>query len=141
MMEGESLHEAQRRRYWRYLAIVGIGAAPMGFGMGWAAGRSDGDLNAFWDLAPDWLVIGLLGIAVATICYGTWRFYRSIDEVELQDNLWASSISYGAYALLFPGWWILSKTGMVGEPNDWLIFVVALGAGLAGYLGRKWRAH
>lgn len=140
MMDGENLHEVHRRRYWRYLAIVGLGGMPIGFGLGWAAGRY-GDRQAFWDMSPDWLVIGLLGIAIATICFGTWRFYRSIDEVELQDNLWANSISYGVYALLFPAWWVLGKAGMAREPNDWLIFVVALCAGLVGYLGRKWRAR
>jgi hypothetical protein len=30
---------------------------------------------------------------------------------------------------------------MASEPNGWLIFMIALGAGLIAYVGRKWRAR
>jgi hypothetical protein len=141
MMEGEKLHSEYRRRFWRTLAIAGIGGVPIGFAVGFGAGYSEGDLDAFWNWSPDWLVIALLGLALATIIYGSWRFYRSIDEVELLDNLWGSSAAYSAYALIFPTWWVLGKAGITAEPNHWLIFLFALGFGLALYLGRKWRAR
>ena len=141
MMDGENLHAAQRKRFWRNLAIGGLGAAPIGAGVGWGVGRSKGDFDAFWNAAPDWLILSLLVVAMASIVYGSWRFYQAIDEVELQDNLWSSFAAYGAYALLFPAWWVLGKAGITGQPNDWLIFFVALAVGMAAYLGRKWRAH
>ena len=53
---------------------------------------------------------------------------ESRDEVELNDNLWASFVAYGIYALLFPTWWVLGKAGMAGEPNDWAIYLVVLTA-------------
>jgi hypothetical protein len=140
-MDGENLHAQQRKQFWRNLALAGIGAAPIGAGVGWGIGRSKGDFNAFWNASPDWLILSLLALAAATIIYGSWRFYRAIDEVELLDNLWASSAAYSAYALLFPAWWVLGKSGITGAPNHWLVFVVALGAGLAVYLARKWRAR
>ena len=140
-MEGESLHAQHRKRFWRNLVIAGIGAAPIGFGVGWYAGHNEGDIDAFWSAAPDWLILSMLALAIATILYGSWRFYRSIDEVELQDNLWSSFAAYGAYAVLFPSWWVLAKAGITGEPNHWLIFFLALGIGLVAYLGRKWRAR
>jgi len=141
MMDGEQLHVAQRRRFWRTLGIAGIGGIPVGFAVGFGAGYTGGDFDAFWNWAPDGLVIALLVFSLAAILYGSWRFYKSIDEVELLDNLWASSTAYSAYVLLFPLWWVLGKTGMAPPPNDWLIFLAALGAGLAFYLWRKWRAH
>jgi uncharacterized membrane protein YidH (DUF202 family) len=141
MMDGERLHAAHRRRFWRTLAIAGIGGVPIGFAVGFGAGYTDGDRNAFWTWAPDWLVLLLLAVAVATVLYGSWKFMRSIDEVELQDNLWSSCAAYGAYALLFPSWWALGKAGITGEPNHWMIFFAALGVGLATYLWRKWNAR
>jgi hypothetical protein len=42
---------------------------------------------------------------------------------------------------LFPTWWALSKIDLVPEPNDWAIFLAALGGGGAIYLWRKWRAR
>ena len=138
-MEGESLHAEHRRGFWRTLSIAGIGAVPIGFGVGFGVGR--GDRDAFWNWAPDWLVILLLGVAAVTLIYASWRFWRSVDEVERLDNLWGSAMAYGVYAMLFPAWWVLAKSGIASEPNDWTIFAVALIAGMAFYFGRKWRAR
>ena len=138
-MEGESLHAQHRRGFWRTLAIAGIGAVPIGFAVGFGIGY--GDPDTFWNWAPDWLVLLLLGVAVMTLLYASWRFWRSVDEVERLDNLWGSAMAYGVYAMLFPAWWVLAKSGMTSEPNDWTIFVVALVAGMAFYFGRKWRAR
>ena len=141
MMDGERLHQTQRKRFWRNLLAVGLAGAPIGFAVGFGAGYSRGDLDAFWNWAPDWLVIGLLGFAIVGFSFGTWRFYRSIDEVELLDNLWSSLAAYYVFALLFPVWWVLGKAGISGEPNYWIIFFAALVLGLATYLFRKWRAR
>ena len=141
MMDGERLHDEHRRKFWRTLGIAGLGGVPVGFAVGLGTGLFGGDLNAFWSWAPDWVVLLLIGISAALVGFGSWRFYRSIDEVELQDNLWSNSAAYGAYALLFPCWWALGKAGITSEPNHWLIFLAALGAGLLGYGVRKWRAR
>ena len=140
-MDGEGLHAESRKRFWRTLGIAGIGGVPFGFAVGFGVGYTDGDYDAFWNWAPDWLVLLMLVLAVTTIVYGSWRFMRAIDEVELQDNLWSSYAAYGVYALLFPIWWVLGKAGITSEPNDWLIYLAALGIGLAYYLWRKWRAR
>lgn len=141
MMDGEELHEKHRKRFWRTLGIASLAGMPVGIAVGFGAGLSKGDRNYFWSWAPDWAVLFLLSFSIATIFYGSWKFMRSIDEVELQDNLWGSFAAYGAYVLLFPAWWVLGKAGITAEPDDWTIFFVALGAGLAFYLWRKWRAR
>ena len=141
MTSGEQLHRASRKRFWRTLAVAGAGGVPMGFAVGFGFSISRGDIDTFWDWAPDWLIIVILVFSVASILYGSWRFYRSIDEVELADNLWGSTASYSVYATLFPLWWVLGKAGIVSEPHDWAIYLVALGAGTLMYLGRKWRAR
>ncbi|QIK96244.1 hypothetical protein G7076_07095 [Sphingomonas sp. HDW15A] len=66
---------------------------------------------------------------------------KTIDEVELADNLWGSTVSYYAYAVLFPSWWVLGRADITPEPNHWIIFFVSLAAGMAVYGYRKWRAR
>lgn len=138
-MDGEQLHAQHRKRFWNTLAIAGMGGVPIGLAVG--IGHGEGNIDYFWSWAPDWLVLVLLAIAVATILYGSWRFMRAIDEVELQDNLWTSWVAYGVYALLFPAWWVLGKAGITREPNDWAIYFFVLGIGLGYYLWRKWQAR
>ena len=140
-MDGEELHEKHRRRFWRTLGIAVVAGMPIGIAAGFGAGLSKGDYEFFWSWAPDWLVLLLLSFSVATILYGSWKFMGSIDEVELQDNLWGSFVAYGAYVLLFPAWWVLGKAGITTEPNHWAIFLIVLTIGFGYYLWRKWRAR
>ena len=83
MTEGEKLHAEQRRKFWRNLMIVGAFGAPLGFGVGFGFGKSRGDFDAFWTMVPQWLVVALVALSVGGLLYGSWRFYRSIDEIEL----------------------------------------------------------
>ena len=51
-------------------------------------------------------IVGAIGVVVLAIgaAYGSWRFFTSVDEVEVADNLWASLIGFYAYASSFrPG--------------------------------------
>ena len=56
-----------------------------------------------------------MALSLAAFAYGTWRFVKVIDEVELVDNLWGSTAGYYVYAALFPMWWALAKGGVVAE--------------------------
>ena len=141
VMNGEELHAARRKRFWRALMIAGAAGMPIGFGVGFGFGYSKGDFDAFWTWAPSWLVVLLVAGAVFGLIYGSYRFMRTIDEVELQDNLWSSWAAYGAYAVLFPAWWAFGKAGMVSPPNDWIIYLAALAIGLVAYGKRKWDAR
>ncbi|QNN66101.1 hypothetical protein H9L12_06425 [Sphingomonas rhizophila] len=141
MTEGEKLHAEQRRKFWRNLMIVGAFGAPLGFGVGFGFGKSRGDFDAFWTMVPQWLVVALVALSVGGLLYGSWRFYRSIDEIELVDNLWSSVAAYAAYAVIFPAWWALGKAKVTPEPNDWAIYLAALVIGLAAYGKRKWDAR
>lgn len=139
--EGERLHDQHRKRFWQTLLIAGVGGIPLGFAAGYGAGFSGGNVDHFWTSAPDWLILALLVISLTAILFGSWRFHRSVDELELLDNLWGSWAAYGIYALLLPTWWVLGKAGITREPNDWAIYFAALGGGLGLYLWRKWQAR
>lgn len=141
MTEGEQLERGRRRRYWRTLGLVGLAGIPVGLLVGYSAGKEGGNLSTFFHVAPDWLVIAVIAGSVVVFTWFTVRFLRSIDEVELADNLWCSTAAYYLYAVLFPAWWALAEAGIVGAVNNWLIYFAALAGGLAFYGWRKWRAR
>ncbi len=139
--EGERQAAQRRRLFWTSLGIIGIGAALVGLMTGYTAAHNDIAIADIWAKLPRALAVAILVVALVGFTYGTWRFMMSIDEVELADNLWGSTASYYVYATLFPVWWALGKIGLMSEPNDWAIYLAALGGGGVIYLWRKWRVR
>lgn len=141
MTPGERMEQKHRRRFWMNLAIVAVPAVPLGFITGRMVLRDDeGILHGFQSLPPSTAIL-LVVAFVATMVVGTYLFAKAIDEVELQDNLWASAFGYYAYMVGFPVWWILGTAGVTRPANDWIIYAVALLSGTAAYFYRKWRAR
>ncbi len=138
--EGERLEAARRRRFWRilgWLAFAGF-VAGLVFGGTYAyLGSGSPAVTVF----PPVIIVAAVAVAMAGFLYGTWRFFASVDELELQDNLWASLIGFYVYSTVFPTWWLLWRAGVTGEPHDWAIFAVTLVTATAVYFWRKWRAH
>jgi len=138
MGEGERLHSERRKRFWR---IMG-GLLALGFITGIVAGFALQVSDAGQDSWPAWVpVAGSIGVVLVAIgvAYGSWRFFVSVDEVEVADNLWASMIGFYVYAILFPAWWAMHKLSVVAEPNDWAIFIAAMFSALIVYGYRKVR--
>ena len=139
--EGERLEQGRRRRFWTVIGLLLAAGAVTGFVAGYAGAHQDVPPDAMLRTVPDGVVIAFLAFAIAAFSYGCWAFLKAIDEVELADNLWGSTASYYAYAVLFPSWWLLSQAGITPQPNHWAIFFASLTAGLAAYGYRKWRAR
>ncbi len=138
--EGERLYAAQRKRFW---TIIG-GLALVGMVVGFAAGFVSGFADARGlTVEPLYETVGAAGVILMAIlgAYLSWRFFVTVDEVEVADNLWGSLIGFYAYAILFPVWWALHELHKAPEPDDWAIFAVALITALAAYAIRKWRAR
>ena len=134
--EGERLHNQQRRRFWTILgALAGLGliiGLIIGFVAGFADTRDDVDPLVV-NLAAAGVVLFGLGAV-----YGSWRFFVTVDELELADNLWGSMIGFYVYGILFPCWWALSMLHRAPEPNQWVIYAASLLSGAAAYGYRKW---
>lgn len=139
--EGERLERQRRRKFWSVIGVLLLTGAVTGFFAGLAGSQRDATPDAIFEALPAGVVIGFLAFAIATFTYGCWAFVKAIDEVELTDNLWGSTASYYAYAVLFPSWWVLGQAGLAPQPNHWAIFLASLAAGLAVYGYRKWRAR
>lgn len=139
MGEGERLHGQRRKRFWSILAWLFVAGIVSGViaGVGLAPALHGKQL-------PSWagaVTVAGAAFAILATIYGSWRFFASVDEVEVTDNLWGSLIGFYAYVLLFPTWWVLWKVNLVREPDDWAIFAAALLIALAAYAYRKWQSR
>jgi carbon starvation protein CstA len=97
--------------------------------------------SVFAETIPQPVLIGAVALVLGIFLYGTWRFFSTIDELELQDNLWSSTVGFYVYATAFPLWWLLSRLDVVGEPNDWAIFAFSTVSSALAYAWRKWRTQ
>ena len=140
MGEGELLHAERRRRFWTILGGLALAGMIGGFASGFVMGYSD----AGGMMLPDWAMTaagGAIILAAILAAYGSWRFFVTVDELEVADNLWGSLIGFYAYALLFPTWWLLHQIGKAPEPHDWAIFIIAVTTSLVAYAVRKWQSR
>jgi uncharacterized membrane protein len=133
--EGERLYAQQRRSFWTLLGGLAAIGAVAGFVGAFVMLHVEGGAS------PQMLTLAAAGIIIVALlsAYGSWRFFVSVDELELADNLWGSLIGFYAYAILFPVWWALNKIGRAPEPDDWAIYVTSVAVALAAYGFRKWR--
>jgi len=139
--EGERMEIRRRRRFWWTVAPVFASAATLGAFIGANGVRRGLSFDQVWSSLSVPVVAGLVARALLIFAYGTWRFVKVIDEVELVDNLWSSTASYYLYAMLFPAWWALAQANILPRPHDWAIYFSALAGGGLVYVWRKWRAR
>lgn len=139
--EGERMEAMRRRRFWTVLGAIMVLGMLCGIAAGYVTAHEGVPIDQAWAVMPDGLAVAVVAAALVAFNLGCWAFVRAIDEVELADNLWASTVGYYVYAMLFPAWWALAQAGVTQGPNHWLIFTASLGAGLAYYFWRKWRAR
>jgi len=137
--EGERLLAARRRRFWGWLAALGVMGGIAGAVSGFITGHENLGMDAVTAL-PTAVKYGIVALLVAAFLVGCLGYWRAIDELEIMDNLWSSTASYYAFAILIPAWWLLWKMEGAPEPNLWTIFFASLLVGLAVYGWRKWQA-
>ena len=134
---GERVHAEQRKRFWLILGWLALFGAIVGF----AAGL----FGAYEDRIDFASPTGIAAIAVLTLLYlgiavfGSWRFFRSVDELELADNLWASLFGFYTYALIFPAWWVAGRLESIPEPDQWVLYLASVGVATVTYFFRKWQ--
>ena len=137
--EGERLYAQRRKRFWMLLGTLALLGAAGGFVAGFVAGFADARNMT---VEPLYGTVGAAGVIlmVILVAYFSWRFFVSVDEVEVADNLWGSLIGFYAYALLFPAWWALDRLEKAPEPDHWVIYGASMIVATAAYGYRKWRS-
>ncbi len=115
---GEQMLNTRRGKFWRLVVFGMVVATATGLALGIAsAAITLGDI-------PSWVIVPLLILTAAGFVWFTLKYYRSIDEVDLLDNLWANT--FGLYAIIIGagGWLILAEIDIM-PPVD----IVALVTG------------
>jgi uncharacterized membrane protein YhaH (DUF805 family) len=136
--EGERLEKERRRKFWRLVLLLGAVGAVAGFVFGFIQGAADASGQPVSETARTAAAAALL-IATVGGGYFSWRFFTSVDEVEVTDNLWASLIGFYVYGFALPLWWGLSWLEFAPKPVDWILYVVVMLSATAAYGVRKWR--
>ena len=138
--EGERLHAARRKRFWTILGGLLVIGMIGGFVGGFVTAMNDSDSTV---LSPSVIYLAAAGVLLtaALTAYGSWKFFVSVDEVEVADNLWGSLIGFYAYAIMLPVWWAFAKLGLAHDPNQWVIYGATFIIACLAYFYRKWRSN
>ena len=136
--EGERLERERRRKFWRTIVVMAVVGGGSGLLFGSIYGQADGAGEPLSDTAR---LIAALALLIATLgaAFVSWRFFATIDEVEVGDNLWSALVGFYVYGFAFPTWWALSWLGAAPEPVDWILYAVVMLSTAATYGARKWR--
>ncbi|RPF70318.1 hypothetical protein [Aurantiacibacter spongiae] len=130
-LSGEERFRRKRRRFWGFYVASVLASMAVAGGLGLAAGLfENGDL-------PGGAVIAIWIAAVLGFAWFSWWWFRRIDEVDLLDNLWASTIAFYAYVIAFGSWTILGDTQLVPPVDHGLIALFSVGVLVLAYLARK----
>lgn len=135
---GEERERRHRRRFWRLLALCGVVTMPLAVFAGLSEGMWHSGVNLHVPGPLLWL-----GVTLTLLLYLAlvWRFFRSIDELELADNLWSSTVGFYFYVTVFPAWWVLARFGGAPPVEHWAIYFASIAAGALAYGWRKLRAR
>lgn len=120
---GARAERTRRRKFWGVLGGLAIAGGITGFAWG------------FLGVNPDWrgaaraypaVVYLIVGAEIIAFAYGSWVFFRNVDEVEVTDNLWASLVGLYVYSVLLPSWALLAYLEVAPEPSHWVIYAATL---------------
>ncbi|WP_114519915.1 hypothetical protein [Altererythrobacter sp. ZODW24] len=130
-MSGEERLKTRKRAFWKYAAI-GTAAA---FGAGIATGTVQGMIGE--STIPAWTIFPAVGAVLAGLAWFSKAYLKTIDELDLADNLWASLIGLYFYLSALPVWTAIHEAGFVPEPDHWMIWGGTLVFTTAVYCARK----
>lgn len=130
---GERAEHERSRKFWWMIAGFGVlGGILGGVHSVLTHGNPAQAMPGSWAIALAVLyAVGLGG--------GSLYFFRSVDELELRDNLHAALVAIYFYTIVYPVWFILWKGGLVMEPGHEALFIGTLLAMTIAYFWKKLR--
>lgn len=123
----------QRSRRIRNMWVAALGA---GFLVGLGFGGADGSLGP--DLPPAVFWTGVALVTLLVLAINVW-FLRGVDEVEVQDNLWAAYVGLNAHMLIGGSWYAAAARGFAPTPDVLAVLMATILATFIVYAGLKLR--
>ena len=128
---GEARLKAKRNAFLRYFGLVMVAGFVAGMMSGAAAAMVEhGSL-------PKGVLIALWGVTIALFVWFCRDYFRRIDELDLMDNLWASTIGLYGYVVVFGTWYLFHDVGIAPAPDQMAIMLSTLAIATLAYLARK----
>lgn len=134
-LSGEARLKAKRNAFLRYFGLAMLAGFIGGMMSGVAAAMvEDGSL-------PRSVLIAIWTVTVGLFVWFCRDYFRRIDELDLLDNLWASTIGLYGYVVVFGTWYLFHDVGIAPAPDQIVIMLATLAIATAAYLARKagWR--
>lgn len=130
-LSGEARLQARRARFWRFCFI--------GFAVALVFGGLTGYLQDHVrdGTVPLWVMVALWVVLVAGFAWYTVGYFRRVDELDLQDNLWAAMIGFYFFAAALPSWLLFHDLDVFPEPNSIIIYAATMAVMFAAYGLRK----
>ena len=134
-LSGEARLKAKRNAFLRYFGLAMLAGLIGGMMSGVAAAMvEDGSL-------PKGVLIALWTITVGLFVWFCRDYFRRVDELDLLDNLWASTIGLYGYVVVFGTWYLFHQVGIAPEIDQIAVMLATLAIATVAYIGRKlgWR--
>lgn len=134
-LSGEARLKAKRNAFFRYFGLAMLAGFIGGMMSGVAAGMVEEGI------LPIGVLIALWGVTVALFVWFCGDYFRRVDELDLLDNLWASTIGLYGYVVVFGSWYLFHQVGIAPAPDQIAIMLATLAITTAAYVARKlgWR--
>ncbi|MEP3051333.1 MAG: hypothetical protein ABJP48_09540 [Erythrobacter sp.] len=128
---GEEMLKSKRRSFWRYIALSMV--------LAMFAGLIGGVLNQLYLHGDVPLFIPLAAIAVVAIgfLWFSFDYFRRVDELDLQDNLWSHMVGFYGGLAFFGVWFFCADLGLADQPTALPVLAVMLVVTFITYLLRK----
>jgi hypothetical protein len=135
---GERQLRDRQRKFRRLVAAGGLVGGVIGLAVGVTGGLAEG-----WQRAGGasfgWVLWPVLAVSIAFFARYCVRYFRQVDELDVQDNLWASLIGLYAAIIAYPAWEALYRVGQLPAPTALGVWVSGIVAACVTYIWRKVR--
>ena len=134
-LSGEARLKAKRNAFLRYFGLAMLAGFVGGMMSGVAAAMvEDGSL-------PKGVLIALWTATVGLFVWFCRDYFRRVDELDLLDNLWASTIGLYGYVVVFGTWYLFHQVGIAPEIDQIAVMLATLAIATVAYIARKlgWR--
>ncbi|MGL4488817.1 MAG: PEP-CTERM sorting domain-containing protein [Rhizobiaceae bacterium] len=132
---GEKNELKKRLRVWAGVATLAGAGAVVGFLV--AIMETDGPTFMARQLDPNTAIWLALATALVLI-FGSWFYWRNIDEVERNSNIVGTASGGGTLILCYPPWFLLWKGGLVPEPSHVAMFLIVCVSGALVFLIKQY---